>query len=621
SMLNAGTYTVTVTDDDGCSVIESASLFAPAPLDITVTVTPPDCPSDNDGLITFTNISSTDLTFEWFNGNTMTQQAAGLTCGNSYSVTISDINLCETIVIDTFMECPEQIDANLDTIPTPLTSCHLSNSVLCDAQLTAIPSGGTAGTGVYSMTWSSGESFTDVTSATATGLCQGLQYVIIGDANCSDTTFFTVNSPPPLTFDLGQLGSTPPSCFGDSNGTAMVGATGGTPGYSFLWDDGTVGETIGGLTSGNYNVTVTDANGCSNDISIGVSENPLLVAQILDFIDPSCAGGDDGQITVGQTGGVVGAFNYNWSPNSDDNNSLAANLTSGNYSITVTDANGCTSEVSQALSEPTPIDAVIPMPVEPICNGGQTVITVESATGGASLSHTFSVDFGPPQFLTSSIPVLAGEHLIQVFDSLGCFTEYTITIDEPNQVVVAFENDIEELELGDSIRLTPVVIPSPNVPIDTLIWSPFTDLSCAIFNNDSICQYVWASPLETTTYELIAIDTNGCEARAEVTVDIDRNRNVYIPNAFSPDGNGVNDILKIFTGVGVERINYFRIYDRWGEQVYAMNDFVSSDNPLEGWDGRMNGKDMNSGIYVYIAEVVFADGRVLLYRGDVALVR
>ncbi|MFK7809067.1 MAG: cohesin domain-containing protein, partial [Saprospiraceae bacterium] len=141
SMLNAGTYTVTVTDDDGCSVIESASLFAPAPLDIVVTVTPPSCPGDATGVVAFTNNSPTDITFEWFDGNTAFQTIPGLTCGNSYSVTISDVNMCETIVIDTLMECPEVIDANLDTIPTPLTSCHLSNSVLCDAQLTAIPSG------------------------------------------------------------------------------------------------------------------------------------------------------------------------------------------------------------------------------------------------------------------------------------------------------------------------------------------------------------------------------------------------------------------------------------------------------------------------------------------------
>ena len=620
SNLSAGTYSVTVTDDVGCSAVGTATLYAPAPMSISETVTPPDCPSFNTGTIQLMISGGTiPYDIQWENGNTFPVHAS-LLCDSTYSVTVSDANNCETIELEIEVPCPPSIVVTVDAANIQAVSCN--GGIPCDGQATVLASGGTAGTGIYNFTWSSGETDMGVSQSTATQLCQGEQTVVVDDGICpSEEVSISIPAPDPLGLDLANTSSSSVSCFGLSDGSAMVAGSGGTAGYTYQWASPAVmGPMISDVPAGIYMGTITDANGCTQPFQIEIGQPEPLVATIdsAQTTSITCAGGEDGQVAVFWTGGNPGPATYTWSPDVSTN-ALATGLGVGTYSVTVTDQNGCSDDAQYTLTEPTPITAVVPPPVEPLCNGGQTVVTVESATGGASLSHTFSVDFGPPQFLTSSIPILAGEHTIQIFDSLGCFTEYEIVVGEPAPVIVDLGDDIV-LELGDSVQLKPIIIVQ-DIPIDTILWDPLTNFNCEFSPVDSLCKRPWVSPLETTLYELTVVDTNGCLGTDEIIIEIDRNRNVYIPNAFSPDGNGVNDIFKIYTGIGVSKINYFKIYDRWGEQLYEESNFLPGDNYLDGWDGRFNGKAMNSGVYVYMAEVVFVDGQVLLYRGDVTLVR
>jgi gliding motility-associated-like protein len=123
------------------------------------------------------------------------------------------------------------------------------------------------------------------------------------------------------------------------------------------------------------------------------------------------------------------------------------------------------------------------------------------------------------------------------------------------------------------------------------------------------------------TYTLTVIDINGCTASSQIFVDIDRNRKVYIPTVFSPNGDGINDKFQVFTGLGVEHINFVRLYDRWGEKVYEEIDLPPSSDGTPGWDGNFRGHDMDPAVFLYLVEVVFVDGKVLVYRGDVSLLR
>ena len=119
------------------------------------------------------------------------------------------------------------------------------------------------------------------------------------------------------------------------------------------------------------------------------------------------------------------------------------------------------------------------------------------------------------------------------------------------------------------------------------------------------------------------MDTFGCSGAGSVQVNIDPNRNVYVPNAFIPaNPSGLNDHFNVNTGLGVEIINFMRVYDRWGELMYEREKYLpNNDNFSEGWDGRYNGDFVNPGVFIYLAEVKFLDGRVLLYRGDVTVIR
>ena len=612
--LIGGDYSVTVTDAVGCSTVGMVSLYVPAPLTVDVVTTEPNCREDNNGQIQLMLSGSTaPYNIQWENGSTF-PVLPSLTCDSTYSVTISGANNCETVVENIYLDCPQAIVVTFTDVE--IVTCN--NGVPCDGQATAIASGGTAGTGLYNYTWSSGESISNAIQSTAVQLCQSLQTVEVNDGLCSVIDTVDIPSPTPLGIDIASTFSTPVSCFGDTDGSAMVQATGGTPGYTYAWTNPVSTEQmIDNVAAGNYSVIVTDDNGCNFSFVIEVGEPDLLVASIdnANTVDVVCNGGDNGQVAITWTGGNPGSETYTWNPNVSTT-STATNLAVGTYAVTVTDQKGCSDELQYMVSEPPAIVAIVPPPIEPMCSGDQTVVTVDTVFGGTGQAYRFSVDFGPPQFITAAIPVLSGTHTVQVFDSLGCSIEFDLFVDEPLPVLVDLGEDVT-IELGDSLQLNPAI--GSVFPIDTLLWDPLDFLTCP--TNETLCRKPWVKSLETTLYELTVIDANGCVGTDEIIVDIDKNRNVFIPNAFSPNGDGVNDVLKVFTGPGVQQVNFFKIYDRWGEILYEDSEFLPADFYLEGWDGKFNGKDMNSAVYVYIAEVVFVDGVVLLYRGDITLIR
>lgn len=134
------------------------------------------------------------------------------------------------------------------------------------------------------------------------------------------------------------------------------------------------------------------------------------------------------------------------------------------------------------------------------------------------------------------------------------------------------------------------------------------------------CSNVLVNPVNTTTYQVTIVDETGCEATDEVTIHVIKDRPVYIPNGFTPDGDGINDGFTVFGGPAVDRIQELKIFDRWGELVFDTKNIPPSNEGL-GWDGTFNGKTVNPGVFVYLAEVRFIDGEVETYSGDVTLVR
>lgn len=180
---------------------------------------------------------------------------------------------------------------------------------------------------------------------------------------------------------------------------------------------------------------------------------------------------------------------------------------------------------------------------------------------------------------------------------------------------MSFDPSTIVVELGDTTSQLQPIINITN--IDSYTYNPPNFLSSDTIRNPVVV------PFDDITYTLTVIDENGCIGEGQVNVEVDRNRNVYIPNAFSPNGDGWNDDFRVFACLGVTEIKSVNIYDRWGELVYQADEIAPNCDTggAKLWDGRFNGKLMNPGVFVYLIEVEFADGIELLYRGDISLLR
>ncbi len=621
SGLGEGTYTVTITDQVGCTDTLSETIVAPNPLmiDMVNLVLPPCSYDTTDGRISVVaSGGSGNYSFAWDNGQ-MNATNIALKCGESYTVTITDGTNCPSVDSTIFLPCPPDIIADFPM--SMITSVDCDGGIPCDGQATVVASGGPTGSGSYNFIWENSESTNGAGQSSAIALCQGWNTVTISDLVCAFSDSVFIDAPPPLSIVPSSI--TNVSCNMGADGSITVMGAGGVGGFSYQWDGGPMSATYSGLTMGNYTVTVTDANQCETFATIDLQEPmPItLAAQFGLTKDPSCNGDMDGIIELGFTGGNPGAASYNWLPNVSTTN-IATGVSAGSYDVTVSDSKGCTGVLSYVLNNPPPIDFTLGSIIEPACFGEQAVVTVVDAMGGTGDPFSFSVGSSTRRPINQPIRVLASDNLsVKVFDDNGCFDEQFIDIDQPDEMILEFGATIEEISLGESTILNPFIL--TQFPLDSVIWSPLSMLSCVDSSNLSAsCTAVEVSPFDDTDYTVTLVDINGCEVEASIRVNVDKNRGIYIPNAFSPNNDGNNDFFSMFVGLGVEEITSYQVYSRWGELVSSNSTPIS---PLQGenqlWDGFFGGKAMNPGVFVYSIDVKFIDGQEFTYRGDITLMR
>ncbi len=616
--LTPGEYIVTITDLNNCTAVDTGYVFAPPPLVLdSVSLTSPSCVGGPDGaIIIFVSGGTGPYNFVWSDPTAPNGNVFGFASAGDYTIEVFDANNCPPLEINVTLEDPPFIVDVFSAIDS--VSCA-NTGMSCDGTATITASYSDGSTGDFNFIWlGSGEFTNNSMVSTAAQLCAGPQLVIVAEANgnCLDT--FSVNIPAPPTLISTNPDIENVSCNGLADGSVTLNPSGGSPPYTIQWAGGVTGPTNSGLTVGTYVATITDTKGCAFQHTVTVVEpDPLVVS--LDnstTADVSCPGEEDGVIAVTVQGGnsLLGTT-YIWQNGIAASDSREAfGLAAGTYSITVVDAKGCTDSLEHTIAEPPPIQ--FSMGEVPVigCFGGNTSITVDSAWGGNPGQFRFRVDNGPPQITGQAIGgFLAGEHTITIFDVNGCETDTVITLLQPIEVQVELPSIIE-IELGDSLtQLDPIIISS--VPIDSFIWTPPNQLSCADCKNPRV------NPIEDQLYTLVVIDANGCTGAASVLIDLDRNRNVYIPNIFSPNGDGINDNFSVYTGPGVSRISFVRLYDRWGELIHEVLEPTPSPDGTGSWDGTFKGDEMNPAVFLYLIEVEFLDGKVLLYRGDIALIR
>ena len=408
--VTAGTYSVTIVDANGCSSTSAATVTEPAILAISSVVDSNiTCNGLSNGGVTASATSGTaPYTYAWSNSAT-TASITGVTAG-TYSVTIMDANGCSSTSVSTVMEPAILVSASI--VDSNIT-CNGS----ADGGATASATGGTS---PYTYTWSN-----SATTASITGVVAGTYSVTIMDVNgCTSTSASTVTEPTILV--SASVVDSNATCNGFANGGASASATGGTSPYTYAWSNSATTASITGVLAGTYSVTIMDANGCSSISSSTITEPTLLVAASVVDSNITCNGFANGGATASATGGTA-PYSYSW-----NNAATTASITgvmAGTYSVTIMDANGCTSASSTTITEPTILLAVTMVDSTISCNGLSDGGATASATGGTA---PYSYSWNNTATTASITGVTAGTYMVTILDANNCSSVATVAISEPN---------------------------------------------------------------------------------------------------------------------------------------------------------------------------------------------
>jgi gliding motility-associated-like protein len=369
---------------------------------------------------------------------------------------------------------------------------------------------------------------------------------------------------------------------------------------------------------GNYVLTITNTtNGCESSSQVTVGEDVDI---------PQVDAGNGLQLNcnetqgnlAGNTGLPAGQWSAVWTT-SDGN--LVAGTTGltptvgapGTYTLTITNSlTGCTNTDEVTVTEVVFADFEFEV-TPPSCLVETGVIEFMDEFGGTP-PFLYSID-GGATFSTQMANgnLLPGTYELVIQDDNGCELTDIAYLPEPPVVLVTLGADTL-INLGDGYQLD-LQTSVPDADIATFEWKADPSLSCLD------CRAPLAMPRQQTDYFVKITSKQGCTAEDHLTVFVKKEVDIYVPNAFSPNGDGVNDVFMIFAGGNsIQVIKSFLVFDRWGETVYQFYDFQPN-NPAYSWDGKLRGLEMDPAVFVWFAEVELIDGSKRLLKGDVNLIR
>jgi len=368
---------------------------------------------------------------------------------------------------------------------------------------------------------------------------------------------------------------------------------------------------------GAYNLVVTASNGCTVSTGAQVladNQSPVVETSIPDELNCTVTA-----VSLNASVAAAGLYGYLWSTidGSIISGGNTANPTvseAAEYTVQVTNLNnGCTTtEDVEVLVDPaTPSDAVLSIRDVSCFGDTDGSVVINSIVGG---TPPFRYSFDNQGFTSNPLytGLEPGVYDLQVQDANGCEYFTTVTIEEPADLlvdlgpdtVIVYGNylslvlDTTVVNFPDRIEVTRIV---PQSLLDSLAQGSFR-------------------PLTSFRYTVTVIDSNGCEATDTRLVIVEKPRNVYIPNIFNPISTDGNNLFLIFGDDKVTNIRVFQIFDRWGAAIHEYRNFKPNDT-ASGWDGTVRGQTGNPGVFTYYAEIEFIDGEVILYKGDVTLIR
>lgn len=493
-------------------------------------------------------------------------------------------------------------------VPPTITFTTIPATCGSIGSATAIPSP----VGSYTYQWNT--TATGNTTATISSVPAGTYDVTVTPTGsiCSVTASVAVSANGGLQAFIDKI--IPPLCNAGSNGQVNAEGIGGTAPYTFAWSTSAIIDSITGLAAGTYTVTITDnsALSCTSSATAILTQPLPLSVAVVDSMGVSCGGGQcNGSARVDGQGGT-GPYTFVWSAPGNPDSSHLVNMCVGYYSATVTDHNGCTAvggvNITIGNLHVTSIDSNI------ICYGDSTGSIVLLVSGG---TYPFTYLWQPNRSNTDSFAtnLIAGTYTIYVADNGGCHDTVIDIITQPPPVSLTVMPQDTTITPGTSIQINTSFQPSTGNP--TYTWTESTQtLSCLNCPNPTT-----APPATDTlnTYILVVNynnSSNSCVDSVKVIVRVYARDTFAIPTAFTPNGDGMNDVYFIPV-TDTANLKSFRmdIFDRWGQTVFTTS------NVQQGWDGTYKGEQQPEGVYEVFFSIQYGRNKSYQRTASITLLR
>jgi hypothetical protein len=498
SNLSANTYTITATDQNGCTTTTQIPVTEPSPLQITnIATTNPTCVPGNDGSLTISATGGTTNYQYSINGGALQTSNAFNNLGSGvYTIQVTDANGCTT-------NSTQNISAPNAPTFTTSTFTDVSCNGGTDGTITVQTTGGTNPIN-YNLQPTNQTNL----SGSFTNLVANTYTVTATDLNgCSVQTQLTIGEPSILSWTSAI--STDITCNGVSDGTITSQATGGTGAISYTLQPTNQTNTTGSysnLSANTYTITATDQNGCTTTTQLTIGEPNALTWLTTTSTSINCNGGTDGTITSQATGGT-GTISYTLQPTNQTNTTGSySNLSANTYTITATDQNGCTTTTQIPVTEPSPLQITNIATTNPTCVPGNDGSLTISATGGTT-NYQYSINGGALQTSNAFNNLGSGVYTIQVTDANGCTTNSTQNISAPNAPTFTTSTFTDVSCNGGTDGTITVQTTGGTNPINyNLQPTNQTNLSGSFTN------------LAANTYTVTATDLNGCSVQTQLTI-------------------------------------------------------------------------------------------------------
>lgn len=591
----AGSYWVTVTDAKGCNKTDSTTVTEPAPIVTSGFIKNVTCNGYSDGMIDITAYGGTlPYSYQWSTGES-TEDIIQLPGGNYY-VTVTDAHGCIASTLYPVIEPPV---LSVNVVGTPVSCFGGENGTVA-----AIPSGGVT---PYEYLWNNFE-----TDSSLQGISAGHYVVLLTDSNgCHTFDSMDIIQPTEITI-AGVI--TDVACNGASTGAIDITVSGGTPGYTFSWSNTATTEDLTGLPAGVYTVSVTDANGCEKIASFTVNQAVSLFTNVSSS-NPVCYGGSNGFISVDVTGGTI-PYSYTWSTTPPQTGGTATNLEAGTYTLTTTDAGNCSATVTVVLTNPDSIN-ITATGTDAKCYNTATGEVTATVTGGKP-PYVYTLN-GITQQNNTFANLASGTYVIAVRDANGCEGTKVFTIASPSQVSVDLTAPQSVILAGMTTQL--VATANSSSPIVNYFWQPIDSVLFDFSNctDPQNCYNPYVQPFYTTVFTVMVMNQDSCFASDTVSIIVENELSAFIPSAFTPNGDGLNDFFT-FDILGATNIE-IGIFSRWGERVFYNANQNNGIDAHNGWDGKKDGKALPDDTYVYQMKITYFDGVVRDKTGTVTIMK